>query len=87
VGNNGGILSTKERRSGAVTPTKSPQGAPQINPQRITGICIGKSIAPTCGICPVKKGKTKARAKNIADNISFNVVFLFFIKSLPFKTI
>jgi hypothetical protein len=81
VGNIGGIPSVKERRSGAINPTKSPHGAPQKNPQSKTGICIGQSIEPICGIWPVKKGITNASAKNMADKVSFLISFLVFIFS------
>ena len=81
-GNIGGIPNTNERKIGAIKPTLSPIGAPQKNPHNSTGICIGQSIAPICGICPVKNGITNAIAKNIADNVSFFMSFLFFILCL-----
>jgi hypothetical protein len=39
-------------------------------PQRNAGMCIGERSAPTCGICPVRKGRTSASARNIAENVS-----------------
>jgi len=33
------------------------------------GICMGLRALPICGICPVRKGSTSARAKNIAARI------------------
>ena len=47
VGNIGGIPNVNERRSGAIKPTSIPQGAPQKNPHKSTGMCIGQSILPT----------------------------------------
>jgi hypothetical protein len=82
VGNIGGIPNVKERRSGAIKPIASPQGAPQKNPHNNTGICIGQSIEPTCGICPVKNGITYANAKNMADKVSFLISFLFIFNFL-----
>lgn len=76
VGNIGGIPSVKERRRGATNPTSSPQGAPQKNPHKSTGMCIGQSILPICGICPVKNGITNAKAKNMADKVIFLILFL-----------
>ena len=49
VGNIGGIPSVNERKIGAISPTVSPQGAPQKNPHKSTGMCIGHSIDPICG--------------------------------------
>ena len=85
VGNIGGIPNSPERKSGATRPTKSPHGAPQKNPHSNTGICIGQSIAPICGICPVKNGMTNANAKNIADKVSFLTSFLLFMLKFPFR--
>jgi hypothetical protein len=79
VGNISGIPNVNERKIGAKNPTTSPHGAPQKNPHKSTGICIGHNIEPICGICPVKNGITNANAKNIADNVSFLISFLFFI--------
>jgi hypothetical protein len=57
-GNSGGIPSVSERNSGAINPTKSPSGQPQIKPHSSTGRCIGHSIEPISGICPVRNGIT-----------------------------
>ena len=81
VGNMYGIPMVKERRIGAINPTANPQGAPQKKPHSNTGICIGQSIDPICGICPVKNGITNAIAKNMADNVRFLISFLVFINS------
>lgn len=56
VGNIGGIPRATERSRGEINPTARPQGQPHINPHISTGMCIGQSIAPIWGICPVKKG-------------------------------
>ena len=54
----GGIASIRCRVSGASSPTASAYGQPQTKPHSSTGRCIGKSIEPICGICPVRKGMT-----------------------------
>jgi hypothetical protein len=80
VGNIGGnppVIS--ERKTGATAPTVKPHCQPQINPQSNTGICIGQSIEPISGICPVRKGKTYAIAKNKAANIIFKTESFLFI--------
>lgn len=81
VGNIGGIPKTKERKIGAIKPILNPQIGPQKNPHRSTGICMGQSMEPICGICPVKKGITNAKAKNMADKVIFLVSVAVFIKS------
>jgi hypothetical protein len=72
TGKRGGIPKINERSNGAINPTAIPHGAPQKKPHNNTGICIGQSIDPTCGICPVKNGMTNASAKNIAESVKFS---------------
>ena len=48
-------------------PTASPQPQPQTNPQSRAGMCIGQSMEPICGICPVRKGRTSAMARYSAE--------------------
>ena len=43
----------------------------RIIPQKKTGRCMGKSIFPTSGICPVKNGSTMPMAINIAESTRF----------------
>ncbi len=74
-----------ERSIGAVKPTAIPHFHEQIKPQRITGMCIGHNIAPISGICPVKKGRIIASAKNSAENTSLVKFFLLLITT-PFRT-
>jgi len=50
VGNMGGMPRVRERSRGAIKPTASPHGHPQIKPHNNTGMCIGQSMAPICGI-------------------------------------
>src|SRR5699024_3902643 len=38
---------------------------------RNTGMCMGSSMLPIWGICPVKKGSTSPRAKNRAARVKF----------------
>ena len=56
----GGNPNNTERKRGATNPTASPQGQPQIKPHSKAGICIGQSMEPISGICPVIKGSTIA---------------------------
>lgn len=86
VGNIGGIPKIAERSKGAINPTASPQGAPQKNPHRITGMCIGQSIDPICGTWPVKKGSTNATLKNMAENVRFFTWGFLFIFPLSIRT-
>jgi len=57
LGNNNGIPKVTDRNNGAVTPIKAPQVPPHIKPHNKTGKCMGQSIFPICGICPVKNGR------------------------------
>ena len=71
VGNITGIVNMAERITGRIIPTASPYCHPQISPQKKTGRCMGKSIFPTSGICPVKNGSTMPMAINIAESTRF----------------
>ena len=78
-----------ERSSGHKKPISSPQGPPTIMPHSSTGMCIGKSMEPISGICPVKNGSTRPRARNMALSTSFftgekRSCFLF-IRKNPFR--
>lgn len=71
-------------RSGETNPTTAPYCHPQRNPQRSAGMCMGQSIEPICGICPVRNGSTIARARHSAEYVSFlinklDLVFAAFI--------
>ena len=58
--------------------TVAPYPGPHISPQSITLRCIGKSIFPISGICPVTKGRTSPIARNIAASTSsFKCFFIF----------
>lgn len=61
-----GIPNNRALNGAAIIPTASPYGQPHKNPQRRTGRCIGESILPIFGICPVKNGKIRQRAKQAA---------------------
>ena len=71
VGNRGGIPNSTERISGTMKPTAAPYCQPQISPHRNTGMCMGSSMLPIWGICPVKKGSTSPRARNRAARVKF----------------
>ena len=43
-----GIVKSADLITGRINPTTAPYCQPQINPQRSTGMCIGKSIFPIC---------------------------------------
>ena len=60
-----------DRIIGVINPTIKPYLQPQISPHNKIGICIGKSILPICGICPVNKGRISPMAINIADKVRF----------------
>ena len=62
----GGIPNRTERSSGATKPTAAPYCQPQTRPHKSTGICIGSSMLPICGIWPVSMGSTRHSAKNSA---------------------
>ena len=79
----GGIWNRKYLMKGAINPTSAPYTGPQINPHKSTGICIGESIFPISGICPVKNGSTRQRARHMPARQSFFVFF--FIAKIPFK--
>ena len=67
VGNISGMPKSTERRSGEMNPTASPHGQPQTKPHSSAGMCIGQSMEPICGICPVKNGRTSAMARYSAE--------------------
>ena len=70
VGKRGGIPNSAERSSGVTKPTAAPYCQPQISPHRNTGMCMGSSMLPICGICPVKKGSTSPSARKRAARVS-----------------
>ena len=69
VGYSVGMPKRRERVSGRTAPTARPYFHPQISPHSRTGMCIGSSIRPTAGICPVKKGSTSPMATKRAPRI------------------
>ena len=71
MGNRGGIPNKTERIRGTMKPTAAPYCQPQISPQRNTGMCMGSSMLPIWGICPVKKGSTRPSARNKAARVMF----------------
>ncbi len=68
VGNSGGMPRISERSSGETAPTTSPYTGPHTKPVRNAGMCIGESIAPTAGICPVRNGRYMASASIMPAN-------------------
>jgi hypothetical protein len=64
VGNIGGMPKSRLLNTGVRRPIASPQGEPRTKPAMRTGKCMGKSICPILGICPVRKGKTRPKARN-----------------------
>ena len=64
---------------GVIIPTINPYFHPHTNPQINTGICIGQSIEPISGICPVKNGNNKPSAINNPDNVIFKIILCLFI--------
>ena len=57
VGNMGGAVRTALRSRGRRKPTAKPYFQPQRRPHSSTGRCMGQSMFPIWGICPVKKGR------------------------------
>ena len=78
VGTSGGMPNSRLRAMGSTKPTSSPHGHPHTNPQIRAGRCRGRSMLPTSGICPVRKGSTKPMARNRADSTS-RIMWFFFI--------
>jgi hypothetical protein len=66
VGNMGGMPNSRLLSTGVISPTTSPVGPPKMNPQSRTGMCMGKRRAPKAGICAVKKGISRPKAKKKA---------------------
>lgn len=66
MGSMGGEPSVTLRSSGKTAPTAAPHGAPHTKPHSSTGMCMGQSMAPNLGICPVKNGSSMPSAKNSA---------------------
>ncbi len=58
IGYIGGIWKIILLKIGMTNPIKRPYKGPQIYPVSKAGMCIGKSLLPILGICPVKKGST-----------------------------
>ena len=73
VGYSTGMPNSSPRSSGITAPTARPYGQPHTMPHSSTGMCIGSSILPICGICPVISGSTRPRAKNRAERVSLRV--------------
>ena len=65
----GGMWKSRLRSSGAIAPTAPAHHGPHKKPHRYTGMCIGDSIPPTCGICPVRNGRTRHSARHSADTV------------------
>jgi hypothetical protein len=59
------------RNNGDMKPTARPYGHPQMKPQSSTGRCIGRSMFPNCGICPVKNGSRRHSARNNPEYAKF----------------
>ena len=68
-----GIPFSRELSSGAVNPTASPQGQPHRKPHSRTGICIRFRVFPISGISPGTLGIRTARARSMAEKVSFFV--------------
>ena len=84
VGYSFGVVNSILRSRGRIKPTPRPHCQPQMSPHSSTGMCIGNSIFPIWGICPVKKGSTSPMARNMADRVSLTTVlfcfaFIFFV--------
>ena len=71
MGIKGGMPNIKERKMGLTRPAIRPQGHPQMKPHSSTGMCMGLSMLPICGICPVKKGSSRASAIKNAVSTMF----------------
>jgi hypothetical protein len=63
MGNIGGIVKSKLLSIGVTNPKVSPIRGPHKKPHRIIGICMGSSLFPSSGICPVIKGNKIPNAK------------------------
>ncbi len=63
----GGILKITCLSNGAKTPIRAAHHGPHKYPANNTGICIGESILPICGIWPVKNGSNMQSAKHMAE--------------------
>ena len=51
-------------------------------------MCMGSSMLPIWGICPVKKGRTSPRARNMADRVMvfsclFTMMFSLYLCFVP----
>ena len=75
TGYSGGIPKIRERMTGRTAPTARPYCQPQISPQKNTGMCMGSSILPICGMLPVIMGSTIPSAANIAERVRFFICF------------
>jgi len=78
VGKSGGIPIIKNRNPGKISPIVKPYFHPTTIPHNNTGKCIGKSIAPNCGIFAVKNGRTKPKHRKNAAYTSLLVDFRVF---------
>ena len=63
----------KKRSSGATAPTAMAHQGPQRKPASSTGMCMGLRALPIWGICPVRKGRTRHRARQTAAVTRFLV--------------
>jgi hypothetical protein len=65
----GGIENNANLISGAVNPTSPAHCHLQKNAQINTGMCIGHSMLPIAGICPVKNGSISAAARQSDESV------------------
>jgi hypothetical protein len=83
IGKIGGIPVSMEDRSGTINPQIAPYCHPNINPQRSTGICIGKKAGPAPNMWK-NIGKMIPSAMHSAVPVRFTVIDFFIINLLKF---
>ena len=76
-GKKGGMVNIAERISGRMNAIGVANSQPQMSAHKNTGMCIGRSMLPICGICPVRNGSTSPMARNMAVRV--RLLRLFFI--------
>ena len=81
----GGIENNPNLNNGATKPTTLAHFQLTKNAHNSTGKCIGQSIAPICGTCPVTKGSSIASARHTPEIVTFFTVLFFFILLSPFS--